>query len=86
MCCYKGRLEPGRMFLVDTAQGRIISDEEIKRQMAAEHTPTASGWTNTRSALRPARPPPSSHRQPDHETILQRQQAFGYTFEDLRVV
>jgi glutamate synthase (NADPH/NADH) large chain len=43
----KGRLQPGRMFLVDTAQGRIIEDEEIKKAISSERIPTASGSTST---------------------------------------
>jgi len=43
----KGRLQPGRMFLVDVAQGRIIDDDEIKRDLARVR-PTANGWTPNR--------------------------------------
>ncbi len=43
----KGRLEPGRMFLIDTAEGRIIADEELKHRMASEH-PYRGGWIATR--------------------------------------
>jgi glutamate synthase domain-containing protein 1 len=45
----KGRLQPGRMFLVDTAAGRIVEDEEVKRTLAAARALTASGSTSTRS-------------------------------------
>ena len=44
----KGRLQPGKMFLVDTAQGRIVDDDEIKAQLAAEH-PYGAGWRPSRS-------------------------------------
>ena len=53
----KGRLRPGRMFLVDTAEGRIIADEEIKESLAARHPVSRNGSTTIRSLLRrPARP------------------------------
>jgi glutamate synthase (NADPH/NADH) large chain len=79
----KERLHPGRIFLVDTAQGRIIDDEEIKAQLAAEH-PYAD-WLRANSVRLedlPARPVPAA----DHETVLNRQIAFGYTHEDLRIL
>ena len=81
---HKGRLQPGRMFLVDTAAGRIIADEELKAEVAAEHP--YRQWLDENLV--------DLHQQPDpgmqpaertHEEILQRQQAFGFTFEDLRV-
>jgi glutamate synthase (NADPH) large chain len=79
----KERLHPGKIFLVDTAQGRIIDDEEIKAQLAAEH-PYAD-WLRdnvVRLADLPEQPLPAS----DHDTVLARQIAFGYTHEDLRLV
>jgi glutamate synthase (NADPH/NADH) large chain len=51
----KGRLQPGRMFLVDTAQGRIIEDEEIKREDRRAERPTAVAQRSTSSPQRPAR-------------------------------
>ena len=81
----KGRLQPGRMFLVDTEQGRIVADEEIKRKIADEQPVSRVA----RRAPDPARRPAASRRscpQPDHDTLLQRQLAFGYTFEDLRIL
>ncbi len=79
----KERLHPGRIFLVDTAQGRIIDDEEIKAQLAAEH-PYAEWLRENLVRLEdlPAHPVPA----PDHATVLQRQIAFGYTHEDLRIL
>ena len=79
----KERLHPGRIFLVDTAQGRIIDDEEIKASLAAEH-PYADWLRDNLVRLEdlPARPVPES----DHATVLQRQVAFGYTHEDLRLI
>ena len=80
----KERLHPGRIFLVDTAQGRIIDDEEIKRAFAGEHP--YGDWLKTHLVklgdLSPAPHPTPS----DHEAVLRRQQAFGYTQEDLRLL
>ena len=82
---HKGRLQPGRMFLVDTEQGRIIDDEEIKRTVAerAAVSPVArrvSGAPRRICRRRPEVP------APDPDTLLQRQIAFGYTFEDQRML
>jgi len=80
----KGRLSPGRIFLVDTVQGRIIEDEEIKQQLANER-PYGEWLREYHVALEdlPAAPEVPA---PDHPTLLQRQIAFGYTYEDERVV
>jgi glutamate synthase (ferredoxin) len=80
----KGRLQPGRMFLVDTKAGRIIADEEIKNSIVREHP--YHQWLEENHVLLADLPNPSGEHLPDHETILQRQQAFGYTFEDQRVI
>ena len=80
----KERLHPGRIFLVDTAQGRIVSDEEIKRELASAH-PYAEWLKGNLVDIEdlPAAPylPPVSH-----ETVRRRQQIFGYTDEDLRIL
>ena len=78
----KERLHPGRMFLVDTVQGRIISDDEIKDQLAREqpYGRVAEGQLIPIEAVPPAPYLP----EPDHETVLRRQQAFGYTREDVQ--
>jgi glutamate synthase (ferredoxin) len=80
----KERLHPGRIFLVDTAQGRIIDDAELKHAYATQHP--YGEWLKT--YLRPIErlPAPPSVPEPDHATVLQRQQAFGYTHEDLRIL
>jgi glutamate synthase domain-containing protein 2/glutamate synthase domain-containing protein 1/glutamate synthase domain-containing protein 3 len=79
----KERLRPGKMLLIDTAQGRIVSDEEIKRSLAAEQ-PYAD-WLHQH--LVDVEDLPSAYAErPDHQTVLRRQQAFGYTHEDLRVL
>jgi glutamate synthase (ferredoxin) len=80
----KGRLQPGRMFLIDTEQGRIIEDEEIKRQVATErpYRQFLDDHLVTLKDLPPASPPPAA----DHDTLVHRQLAFGYTFEDQRLL
>jgi glutamate synthase (NADPH/NADH) large chain/glutamate synthase (ferredoxin) len=80
----KGRLMPGRMFLVDTVQGRIIDDEEVKAEIAGRK-PYRSWVTQYRISLDEL-PEPLNVPQPDHPTIRQRQQAFGYTVEELKMV
>src|SRR5215471_661290 len=79
----KERLHPGRIFLVDTARGKIVSDEEVKRELAAEQP--YREWLSHLIDIddldpAPYLPPPS------HETVRQRQQLFGYTHEDLRIL
>src|ERR1035437_7564198 len=80
----KGRLQPGRMFLVDTAEQRIVSDEDLKRRITTEHpyTDWVRDWLGKRTEL----PPPPRVIEPDHETVLRRQEVFGYTAEDVRLV
>jgi glutamate synthase (ferredoxin) len=80
----KGRLQPGRMFLVDTAAGRIIADEEIKQKVVTEHP--YRQWLDKYMVELGQLPEISDLPEPDHDTVLQRQQAFGYTFEDLRLL
>src|SRR5688572_14696883 len=79
----KERLHPGRIFLVDTAKGRIVADDEIKAELAAE-LPYGE-WLREHSirlADLPDRPIPEA----DPDTVLQRQLAFGYTHEDVRIL
>ncbi|HLX96973.1 MAG TPA: glutamate synthase large subunit [Verrucomicrobiae bacterium] len=80
----KGRLQPGRMFLVDLEQGRIVADEELKNKFARAQP--YQKWLAEHHVLLEKLPEPSSVHEPDYATILQRQQAFGYTFEDLRFI
>jgi glutamate synthase (NADPH) large chain len=80
----KGRLQPGRMFLVDIEQGRIIGDEEIKQKIATEK-PYAEWLRDNLVSLEDLPEGPSPH-EADHDTVLQRQHAFGYTTEDLRIL
>ena len=80
----KGRLQPGRMFLVDTAQGRIIEDDEIKHSIATERP--YREWLEEYQIHVEDLPQPPDVPQPDPDTLLQRQVAFGYSFEDQRIV
>ena len=80
----KERLHPGKIFLVDTAQGRIIADEEIKEQLAAEY-PYADWLAEHLIAIEDV-PEAPNLPPPDHRTVLRRQQAFGYTQEDVSVL
>ena len=80
----KGRLQPGRMFLVDTAEGRIIPDDEIKATLASA-APYALWLEEHLVRLRDLADPPAAI-EPDHETVLRRQETFGYTLEDVRML
>ncbi|MGE0445791.1 MAG: glutamate synthase large subunit [Vicinamibacterales bacterium] len=79
----KERLHPGRIFLVDTAKGRIVDDDELKRELAAEHP--YREWLDAH-LVDIDDLPSAREEQPDHATVFKRQQAFGYTQEDLRVL
>ncbi len=79
----KDRLRPGKMLLVDTTAGRIVSDDEIKRTLAAQH-PYAD-WIRQHLVDVDDLPLACAER-PDHQTVVRRQQAFGYTQEDLRLL
>ena len=81
---HKGRLQPGRMLLVDTEEGRIVGDEELKRRIATEHPYRL--WLDTHLVSLEDLPAAPPVRDPAHETVLLRQHAFGYTFEELRVI
>ncbi|MDD2540491.1 MAG: glutamate synthase large subunit [Desulfuromonadaceae bacterium] len=80
----KGRLQPGQMFLVDTEQGRIVPDEEIKKELAAANP--YRQWLEEHHITLEELPAVPDAPLPDHAALLQRQQAFGYTYEDQRVV
>src|SRR5439155_3038522 len=79
----KWRLQPGKMLLVDTEQGRIVDDDELKRTLATAN-PYRSWIERSRIAL-DALPDPAPP-QPTAVPLLDRQQAFGYTQEDLKVI
>ena len=80
----KGRLQPGKMFLVDTVEGRVVSDDEIKHRVATSK-PYAQWIADNKIDLGKLADAPSLYRvTPDELTALQ--QAFGYTDEDLRMI
>jgi glutamate synthase domain-containing protein 1 len=81
---YKGRLQPGRMFLVDTVAGRIVSDDEIKTQLAARQ-PYAE-WIKQNQITLEHLPEPTRLHGQSHETIIARQRVFGYTEEDIKMI
>jgi len=80
----KGRLEPGRMFLVDTAQGRIIDDAELKRTFATAHP--YREWLDKHMVELADLPEAEPCGTDEGTTLVQRQRAFGYTFETLRTL
>ncbi|CAM5656957.1 glutamate synthase [Streptomyces spiroverticillatus] len=79
----KGRLQPGKMFLVDTAERRIVEDDEIKAQLAAEHP--YEQWLET-GEIELEDLPEREHIVHTHASVTRRQQTFGYTEEELRVI
>ncbi|MCK5524753.1 MAG: glutamate synthase large subunit [Thiomargarita sp.] len=78
----KWRLQPGKMFLIDTEQGRIIDDAELKAQLA-NNAPYQTWLDETQISLEDL-PPEVAAMPPSKKTFLDRQQAFGYTQEDLK--
>ena len=80
----KGRLQPGRMFIVDMVAGRIVPDEEIKTRIAGEQP--YRQWIDAHMVELAKIKDGPELPLPDHKTMLQRQQAFGYTFEDQRML
>src|SRR6202050_1456735 len=80
----KGRLQPGKMFLVDTVEGRIVPDKEIKHRLASRQ-PYAQ-WLKDNQITIDQLPSPSRMHHPPAETLLRRQRAFGYSDEDLRMI
>ncbi len=79
----KGRLQPGRMFLVDTEAGRIVDDDEIKEILASEH-PYADWLEEGQIELDDL--PPRTMLTPQHGSVVGRQRLFGYTDEELRLI
>ncbi|GAA1942248.1 glutamate synthase large subunit [Nocardioides marmoribigeumensis] len=79
----KGRLQPGRMFLVDTEEHRIIEDEEIKDQLASEHP--YDEWLHA-GLVRLPDLPEREHIVHTHASVTRRQQVFGYSEEEKRVL
>ena len=81
---HKGRLQPGRMFLIDTEEGRIVADEELKHEIATER-PYRQWLDDNLVDFEDLPDVEHLHDDRQHEEVLQRQQVFGYSFEDLRV-
>ena len=79
----KGRLEPGRMFLVDTSEGRIIDDDEIKTKFTQMQSYQA--WLEEHQKALPI-DLPELKAQKEEVPLLKRQQIFGYTQEDLEII
>ncbi|GHJ44894.1 glutamate synthase [Catellatospora sp. TT07R-123] len=79
----KGRLEPGRMFLVDTAAGRVCSDEEIKNELAA--SAPYGEWLHG-GLMHLEGLPERQHIVYTHDSVQRRQQTFGYTEEELKIL
>ena len=79
----KGRLKPGRMFLVDTEAGRIIEDEEIKDELAS--AAPYGEWLHA-GLVRLEDLPAREHIVYPHSSVLRRQRAFGYTEEEIRII
>ena len=78
----KWRLQPGKMLLIDLEEGRIIGDEELKTSLAAEHP--YQEWLDRTQIQLEDLPNEIGAMTPDPETLIQRQQAFGYTQEDIK--
>ena len=81
---YKGRLQPGKMLLVNLEEHRIVPDEEIKHTLATQQP--YGQWLRRNQITIDALPDPSRVHGFEPKTILQRQRAFGYTEEDLRIL
>jgi len=81
---FKGRLRPGRILMIDTEKGRIISDEEVKSEIASEHP--YGEWLKTHMTyLEELDAVDPIVLEEDHGKVLTRQMAFGFNFEDLRI-
>lgn len=79
----KGRLQPGKMFLVDIEQGRIIEDGEIKDELA--NAAPYGDWLHA-GIIKLSELPAREHIVYPHSSVVRRQRAFGYTEEDLRIL
>ncbi|GEA27202.1 ferredoxin-dependent glutamate synthase 1 [Microcystis aeruginosa NIES-4325] len=81
---FKGRLQPGRMFLVDMKEGRIVADEEIKAGIAKAHP--YRQWLNENLVNLDDLPAVETAPPETAVSLIQQQTAFGYTFEELRLL
>src|SRR5438045_5549506 len=80
----KWRLQPGKIFLIDTTKGRIIGDREIKQELVDKRP--WRRWLEEKMIDLDNLPDPTNVHQPDHDTLMVRQHAFGYTVEDLKML
>ncbi|MBC7891761.1 MAG: glutamate synthase subunit alpha, partial [Sphingobacteriaceae bacterium] len=81
----KGRLQPGKMFVVDMEQGRIIPDEELKADICSRH-PYADWLKEYKIKLADLPEPRVEYKHPYERELLLRQQSFGFTTEDIRII
>jgi len=81
----KGRLQPGKMFVADLEQGRIISDEELKEQICSSK-PYKAWLEKNKIRMKDLPEPAFKWEQPDEKTLLKKQQCFGYSSEDLKMI
>jgi glutamate synthase (ferredoxin) len=84
MVVSKGRLQPGKMFLIDLREGRIVDDAELKMSIATQQP--YGKWLKANMLDMDDLPDAPEVPEPDHATVFQRQQAFGYTLEDLKII
>jgi glutamate synthase domain-containing protein 2/glutamate synthase domain-containing protein 1/glutamate synthase domain-containing protein 3 len=80
----KGRLQPGKMLMVDLEEGRIVSDQELKRALYGRNPYQL--WLKENQITLDALPEPPRQHGADRKTLVQRQRAFGYTDEDIRMI
>jgi glutamate synthase (NADPH) large chain len=80
----KGRLQPGKMLLVDTVEGRIVSDKELKASLYGRNP--YQMWLKENQITLDQLPEPPREYPPDASTLITRQRAFGYTEEDLKMI
>ena len=81
---FKGRIQPGRMFMLDTEEGRIVEDEEIKAGLSSQRP--YGRWLRENKVTMEDLPEPRKVPGPDFETLVERQKVFGYTREDLSMI
>jgi glutamate synthase (NADPH/NADH) large chain len=80
----RGRLQPGKMFLVDTQEGRIVDDREVKESVSRRHP--YGKWLKENMVDIRTLPVPKKVPALNQRTLLERQRAFGYTMEDLKII
>ena len=80
----RGRLQPGRMFLVSLAEGRIIGDTELKENLSRRQP--YGQWLRENKVALADLPPAAAAARPDRAELTRRQRAFGYTHEELRML